>query len=198
MCRPPRPSGALDLSIPSIPSSNNVNGCAGGAGDGGELVILPRQLLSLQPVVYVLLFSYLCPNFMFEYRMKVKVLIAESCLILCNLIDYSPPGSSVHGIFQARILEWVVIPFSRGSSWPRDGTWVSCITSRLFCIWATKEAFSIKTKHKSKNQHFAKRKKWLLRLFLARIPQSLLRNLKVKKLTKSLGVLILLWSKECC
>ena len=42
-------------------------------------------------------------------------------------MDYSPPGSSVHETVQGRILEWVAIPFSRGSSWPRDWTWVSCI-----------------------------------------------------------------------
>ena len=49
-------------------------------------------------------------------------------------------GSSVHGIFQARVLEWVAIFFSRGSSWPRDWTWVSCIAGRHFTIWATWEA----------------------------------------------------------
>ena len=53
---------------------------------------------------------------------------------------YSLPGSSVHGIFQARILEWVNISFSRGSSWPRDRTWVSCIAVICFTIWATREA----------------------------------------------------------
>ena len=50
---------------------------------------------------------------------------------LCNPVDCSPPGSSVCGILQARILEWVAIPFSRGSSPPRDRTWVSCIAGRL-------------------------------------------------------------------
>ena len=53
---------------------------------------------------------------------------------------YSLPGSSVHGIFQARILEWVAISFSRGSSQPRDWIWVSCIAVRCFTIWATREA----------------------------------------------------------
>ena len=52
---------------------------------------------------------------------------AQLCLTLCDLMDCSPPGSSVRGIFQARILEWVAIPFSRGSSWPRDQTRISCI-----------------------------------------------------------------------
>ena len=47
---------------------------------------------------------------------SVKVLVAQSCLTLCDPMDYSLPGSSVHGVFQARILEWVVIPFSRGFS----------------------------------------------------------------------------------
>ena len=55
------------------------------------------------------------------------VLVAQSCLTLCNTMDCSPPGSSVCGIFQARILEWVAIPFSKGSSQPRDWTCVSCI-----------------------------------------------------------------------
>ena len=55
-------------------------------------------------------------------------------------MDCSPPGSSVHGILQARILEWLAIPFSRGSSQPRDQTWASCISGRFFTIWASKEA----------------------------------------------------------
>ena len=50
---------------------------------------------------------------------KVKVLVTQSCLILCNPMNYSPPGSSVHRILQARIMEWVAIPFSRWSSWSR-------------------------------------------------------------------------------
>ena len=48
------------------------------------------------------------------------MIVAQSCLTLCNPMDCSPPGSSVHGILQARILEWAAISFSRGSSWPRD------------------------------------------------------------------------------
>ena len=51
-------------------------------------------------------------------------------------MDCSPPGSSVHGILQARILEWVAIPFSGGSSWPRDWTQVSCIAGLFFTTWA--------------------------------------------------------------
>ena len=53
---------------------------------------------------------------------------AQSCLSLCNPMDCSPLGSSVHGIFQARILEWGAISYSRRSSWPRDWTCVSCVS----------------------------------------------------------------------
>ena len=62
----------------------------------------------------------------------VCVLVAQSCPTLCSPMDCSPPGSSVHGILQVRILEWVAIPFSRGSSQPRDRTWVSCIAGGFF------------------------------------------------------------------
>jgi len=55
-------------------------------------------------------------------------------------IDCSPLGSSVHGILQAKILEWVAIPFSGVSSWPRDWTYVSHSAGGFFTIWATKEA----------------------------------------------------------
>ena len=58
-------------------------------------------------------------------------LVTESCLTLCNPMDCGPPGSSVYGIFQARILEWVAISYSRGSSWPKDGTCVSCIGRQI-------------------------------------------------------------------
>ena len=56
---------------------------------------------------------------------ELKVSVAQLDLAVCNSMDCSPPGSSVHIIFQAAILEWVAIPFSRGSSQPKDRTWVS-------------------------------------------------------------------------
>ena len=71
----------------------------------------------------------------------VLVLVAQSCPTLCDPMDCSPPGSSVHEIFQARILEWVAISFSRGSSQPRDWTRVSCTAGRFFTDWATREDF---------------------------------------------------------
>ena len=69
--------------------------------------------------------------------LKVKVLVAQSCPTLCDLMDCSPPGFSVHGILQVRILEWVAIPFSRGSYQTRDQTWVSCIAGRFLTVRVT-------------------------------------------------------------
>ena len=61
-----------------------------------------------------------------------EVLVTQWCSTLCDLIDCSPPGSSLQGVLQARILEWVVIPFSKGSSQPRDQTRISYIADRFF------------------------------------------------------------------
>ena len=66
--------------------------------------------------------------------------VTQSYPTLCDPVDCSPPGSSIHGILQARILEWVAISFSRGSSQPRDQTRVSHIAGRRFNLWATREA----------------------------------------------------------
>ena len=68
--------------------------------------------------------------------------VAQSCPTLCDPMDCSLPGFSVHGIFQARVLEWVAISFSRGSSWPRDRTQIFCIAGRHFTLWATREDLS--------------------------------------------------------
>ena len=59
---------------------------------------------------------------------------AQLCLTLCDPMDCSLPGSSVHRIFQAKIPEWVAMPSSRKSSQPRDQTWVSCIAGRFFTV----------------------------------------------------------------
>ena len=81
--------------------------------------------------------------------------VTQSYPALCNPMDCSLPGSSIHGIFQARVLEWVATSFSRGSSWPRDWTQVSriagrhfttqvChIAGRRFTVWATREVLTI-------------------------------------------------------
>ena len=73
------------------------------------------------------------------YSVKVKVSVTQPRPALCDPMDCSPPGSSVHGILQARILEWVAISLSRGSSRLRDWTWVSHIADRLFTNWVTRE-----------------------------------------------------------
>ena len=67
-----------------------------------------------------LIFLRKCYMSKLKWFAKEEVLVIQSCLTLCDPMDYSLPGSSVHGILQARILEWVAISFSKGSSWPRD------------------------------------------------------------------------------
>ena len=85
-------------------------------------------------------------------RYVVVVLVMKSCLTLCHYMDYSPPFSSVHGIIQARILEWVAISFSRGSSWPREQTHISSVSSigrqilYQCATWEALTAFIIKLK----------------------------------------------------
>ena len=76
---------------------------------------------------------------------KIPCIHAQSCVTLCDPMGCSPPVSSLHGIFQARILEWVAIPSSKGSSPPRDWTWVSCVSctgSQILSHWTTWEANS--------------------------------------------------------
>jgi len=81
-----------------------------------------------------------------EESLKVKVKV-KSCLTLCDPMDCSLSGSSIRGILQARILEWVAISFSRGSSQPRDRTPVSLIAGGCFTIWAAREAPSSRERH---------------------------------------------------
>ena len=78
--------------------------------------------------------TYFCSSSI--YHMKVKV--AQLCLTLCDPMDYT-----VHGVLQARILEWVDFPFSRKSSQPRDQTWVSRVAGGFFTVWDTGEALFI-------------------------------------------------------
>ena len=71
-------------------------------------------------------------NKVFKPFIELCVLVAQSCLTFYDPMDCSSPGSSVRGILQARRLEWVAIPFSRGSSWPRGRTHISSIAGRFF------------------------------------------------------------------
>ena len=110
-------------------------------------------------------------------------LAAQLCPTLCDHMDCSLPGSSVHGTLQARILEWVFTPFSRGSSWPRDRTQVSCITDRFFTVWATREALKNRfrcfrplwTIKKAEHQRFDAFELWCWRRLL-RVPWTARRS----------------------
>ena len=87
---------------------------------------------------------HLCKRMMSFNSAKVHpgvmlCLVAQSCLTLCNPMDCRPLGFSVHGILQARILEWVAMP-SGGSSQPKDQTQVFHIADGFLTIWATREA----------------------------------------------------------
>ena len=87
--------------------------------------------------------NHYLPYFLFiSMKRKKESEVAQSCPTLGNSMDCKIPSSSVHGSFQARLLEWVAISFSRGSSWPRDRTWVSHIAGKHFTIWATREDIS--------------------------------------------------------
>ena len=91
---------------------------------------------------YYFFFAWGCSVFSAPYfgKRKVNVKVSQSCLTLRDPMDHRPSSSSVHGILQARILEWVAVPFFTGSSQPRDQTHVSCIESGFFTVWATREA----------------------------------------------------------
>ena len=114
------------------------------------LVFLSLTLLvSVSLHVYEIQELYKCKSFCWSLEWLYSDYIdyiSGSCLVtklrptLCNPMDCSPQGSSVYGILQARILAWVAISFSRGSSQPRDPTWVSWIAGRFFTNWATREA----------------------------------------------------------
>ena len=80
-----------------------------------------------------------------KYEYYCCCLVAKSCLTLCNPMDYSLPCSSVHGISQARILEWVAISSSSGSSQPRDRTHISCLAGKFFTTESPQKPMSVIT-----------------------------------------------------
>ena len=87
----------------------------------------------------------MCSFFFFRFKKYLlsTCLVAKSCPTLSWPYEWRPPGSSVHGISQTRILEWVVISFSRGSSQPKDQTQVSRTAGRLFTVWATRDFLTL-------------------------------------------------------
>ena len=82
-------------------------------------------------------FLFMFPKVCFK-MLCMHANVLQSCSTLCEPMDCSPLGSSVHGILQTRILEWVAIPFSKGSSQPRDRTWLFHFAGRLPTIWTTR------------------------------------------------------------
>ena len=88
--------------------------------------------------------------------LKVKVLVTQlyPTLTFCNTLDCSSPGSSVCGILQASLLEWIAISFPRKSSWPRDQTQVSCLEGRSFTISTTREEPNLPLKQIVKSQFY--------------------------------------------
>ena len=101
--------------------------------------------------------------------------VAQLCPTLCNTVDCSLPGFSVHGIFQARVLEWVAISLSRRSSQPRDWTWVSRIVGRRFTVWATRK---VQIKRKSNPIERSKGNFYLKALFQMFMSYILLTSVK--------------------
>ena len=99
----------------------------------GKTIALTRWTVVSK--VMSLLFNMLSRFVIAFLPRKGKMKVAQLCLTLCNPMAYT-----VHGILQARILEWVAFPFSRGSSQPRNWTQVSCIVGGFFTSWATREA----------------------------------------------------------
>ena len=123
----------------SISSSNEYSGLISFRIDWFDLLAVPADSQESSPepqfkrINYLVLSLPLWSN-SYIYYLTVLCLVAQLRLTLCDPVDCSLPGSSVHGILQTRILEWVATPFSRGSAQARDQTWVSCIAGRFFTI----------------------------------------------------------------
>ena len=108
---------------------------------------MPVIILCLEGRVMDKIRSNLCLlNFMIWWLNVTNMYeseVAQLCPTLCDPMDCSWPGFSVHGIFQAGVLEWVAISFSKGSSQPRDRTQASCIVGRRFTVWAIREVVHV-------------------------------------------------------
>ena len=125
-------------------TSDEIDFQAGQLSAGAVMVTVRTWAFTIYCVLGRAWFLFMEPVFILKERKKESE-VAQSCPTLCNPMGCSLPGSSVHGIFQARVLAWVAISFFRGSSQPRDRTWVSCIAGRCFTILATREGVSRQT-----------------------------------------------------
>ena len=122
---------------------------------GGYICSLPQRPAALLSQMF------LCVEFNLKWEelfpTLCRCLVAQPCPTLCNPMDCSPLGSSVHGISQARTLEWVSISFSRSSTWPRDQIHVSCIGMWILSHWSTWETLPmLKGFYKPKHIHQVK------------------------------------------
>ena len=95
--------------------------------------VIERWMFSFMTVLWTLVGRVSLRN---DGKLKLRLLVAQACLTLRDPMNCSLPGSSTHGISQARILEWVAISLSRESSRPRDGAPVSFIAGNFFIFWA--------------------------------------------------------------
>ena len=95
-------------------------------------ITLPTKVRLVKAMVFLVVL-YGCESWTIK-KAESESEVAQSCPTLCDPVDCSPPGSSVHGIFQARVLEWGAISFSKGSSRPRDQTQVSCIVRKMLYL----------------------------------------------------------------
>ena len=106
----------------------------GGGDICTNLTLGLRKLFVLRKCSFFFHFKAQSTRHLFMATLHVCAVTAQSCLTLCGPVDCSPRGSSVHGILQARVLEWVAMASSRGSSQPRDRTcisWISCTDGRV-------------------------------------------------------------------
>ena len=107
------------------------------------IVVSILSFPAAEPLIdFVLQIFYKVYIYIFPMIYNTTTQVTQLCPTLCASVDCCLPGSSVHGILQARLLEWVAISFSRRSSRPRDRTQVSHIAGRRFNLWATREAAS--------------------------------------------------------
>ena len=137
-------SESIYLFMKHFLSTFHVTATILGAGDRDDLVILStlKELVnvlvrSVREIIIAVASIYGMLHFIPGACVCAK--LVQYCLTLCDPMDCSPPSSSVHGILLSRILEWVAVPSSRESSWPRDRIHISWIAGRFFTSWATGE-----------------------------------------------------------
>ena len=136
----PRPLALQEDSLPAEPSRKPRNTGV------GSLTLLQGNFLTQEQNQGLLHCRQILNHWATREALYVRESeseVAQPGLTLCDPMVCSSPGSSIHGIFQGRILEWIATSFSRGSSRPRNWTRISHIVGRLFIVWSTREAFML-------------------------------------------------------